>query len=57
MHMFVIWMRLFLKANNQNNNNKKKKNNRAADTVIYLHRDGLKTSILPPGDWFTDLQD
>jgi len=57
MHMFVIWMRLFLKANSQNNNNKQKKNDRAADTVIYLHRDGLKTSILPPGDWFTDLQD
>lgn len=34
MHMFVMWVRLFLKANNPNNNNKQKKNNKAADTVI-----------------------
>jgi len=24
MHVFVMWMRLFLMANNQNNNNKQK---------------------------------
>lgn len=53
MHMFVRWMRLFLMANNQNNNNKQK--NPKQLTVIYPYRVGLKTSMLPHGDWFTDL--
>lgn len=46
--MFVKWMRLFLMANNQNNNNKQK--NPKQLTVIYPHRDGLKTSMLTHGD-------
>lgn len=53
MRMFVRWMRLFFMANNQNNNNKQK--NPKQLTVIYPYRVGLKTSMLPHGDWFTDL--
>lgn len=52
MHMFVMWMRLFLMANNPNKTISKK-----PQSSSYSHlslQDGLKTSRPPHGDWFTD---